>query len=257
MNIPADAGGGMGLFEELHGFPTAAAFASHLKEVSKRYYGSPIREFLKYVTQNRAGVYELTRSFVARFLDDKSIRDCAAEVSRVARRFALAAVAGEIATRIGLTGWPEDEATRAIDRCLKAWIRTRGSTGPGDIYTAINQVAAFLEAHGASRFQADGASTEKVINRAGFLARDNEGNVTHYYILPEVFRREVCAGFEPETVGRALLDRGFLDPGGKGRLQKKPRISGLGTVWVYAIKPSILGRGGGDTRDTEDAARIP
>ena len=26
---------------------------------------------------------------------------------------------------------------------------------------------------------------------------------------------------------------------------------------VYAIKPSILGRGGGDTRDTEDAARIP
>jgi uncharacterized protein (DUF927 family) len=256
-NIPADAGAGMGLFEELHAFPSPAAFAIHLKEISKRFYGAPLREFLKAITENRAGVDALIRTSLANFLNNRCLQDCSAEVLRVARRFAVAAAAGELATSIRLTGWHEGDATKAGEICLKAWIRTRGSTGPGDVHAAINQVAAFLEAHGASRFQADGASTEKVINRAGFLARDSEGNVTHYYILPEVFRREVCAGFEPETVARTLLDRGFLDPGGKGRLQKKPRISGLGTVWVYAIKPSILGRGGGDTRDTEDAARNP
>ena len=255
-NIPADAGAGMGLFEGLHAFPTAAAFAIYLKEVSKKCYGAPVREFLKHLTQNRPGVDSFVRTFITHFLDDKSLLGCSAEVSRVARRFALAA-AGELATNIGLTGWRDGDATRAIESCLKAWIRARGSAGPSDLDAAINQVAAFIESQGASRFQADAASKEKVVNRAGFLKRDHDGNVTHYYILPGVFRREVCEGFEPESVARALLERGFLDPGGKGRLQKKPRIPGLGTVWVYSVKPSILGRGGEDNGDIEDVAQIP
>jgi uncharacterized protein (DUF927 family) len=255
-NIPADAGAGMGLFEDLHGFSTSADFANHLKEVSKKYYGSPIREFLRYVTRNRAGVRQLTRSFITHFLEDKRLRGCAPEVSRVARRFALAAVAGEIATELGLTGWTKDEATRCTDRCLNAWIRARGSTGPGDIDTAINQVAAFIEKHGASRFQTDTQATEKVINRAGFLARDREGNVKYFYVLPEVFRREVCAGFDAETVAKALLDRGFLEAE-KGRLQKKPRIAGHGSPRVYAVKPSILGIENGDSGDNGDSGKLP
>jgi len=96
-----------------------------------------------------------------------------------------------------------------------------------------------------------------VVNRAGFVARDSDGNVTYYYILPQVFRREVCAGFDAKTVAKALLDRGFLDPAGDGRLQKKPRIRGLGTPRVYAIKPAILGRGNGDSGDLGDAKDIP
>lgn len=198
----------------------------------------------------------MIRTFITRLLDNKILSGCSAEVSRVARRFALAAAAGEIATGQGLTGWHDGEASKAIESCLKAWIRTRGSTGPSDMDAAINQVAAFIEAHGASRFQADTPNMEKVINRAGFLARDGEGNITHYYVLPEIFRREVCAGFEPDSVARALLDRGFLDPAGKGRLQRKPRIPGLGTVWVYAVKPSILGRGSGDGGDIGDTTGI-
>lgn len=256
-NIPADAGAGMGLFEDLHAFPRPAAFAAHLKEVSRKYYGAPVREFLKYVTQNRPGAVTLIRTFITHFLDNKSLRGCSAEVSRVARRFALAAAAGELATNIGLTGWQDGDATKAIENCMRAWLRARGSTGSSDTDAAINQVAAFIESQGASRFQADAANTEKVINRAGFLARDEGGNIKDYYILPEVFRREVCAGFDPENVARVLLDRGFLEPGGKGRLQKKPRIPGLGTVWVYAVKPSILGRGGEDNGDIEDAVCIP
>ena len=246
VNIPADAGAGMGLFEDLHGFPSAADFSTHLKEVSKIYYGAPIREFLKYVTQNRPGVYQVTRSFIARFFDDKKLRDCAPEVLRVARRFALAAVAGEIGTEIGLTGWPKNEAACCVERCLNAWIRARGSTGPGDIDAAINQVAAFIEKHGASRFQAETEATEKVINRAGFLARDREGKIKYFYVLPEVFRRDVCTGYDAETVAKALLDRGLLEAE-KGRLQKKPRIAGHGSPRVYAIKPAILSPEGGDT----------
>lgn len=256
-NIPADAGAGMGLFENLHGFHSASAFAGHLKEVSKKHYGSPIREFLRHVAEDRPGVEMATRTSIHRFLEDKTISGASPEVIRVARRFALAAVAGEIASGFGLTGWRDGEATRAIDRCFRAWLRARGSTGPSDMDAAISQVAAFVEAHGASRFQSDKAVGEKVTNRAGFLRRDDDGNVTQYLILPEVFRREVCAGFNSESVAKALLERGFLDPDGRGRLQKKPRITELGTtVRVYAINASILGGLSGDKGDSGDGGQV-
>jgi len=256
-NMPADAGAGMGLFENLHCFPTAAAFAGHLKEVVKKYYGSPIREFLRRVAEDRPGVESAIRTFITRFLGDKTLSGSSAEVLRVARRFALAAAAGEVATGFGLTGWRDGEATKAIDRCMKAWLRARGSIGPSDIDAGMSQVAAFIEAHGASRFQSDEATGgEKVLNRAGYLHRDRDGKVKQYLILPEVFRREVCVGFDHEIIARALLKRGLLDSKEKGRLQKKPRIAELGTtVWVYAINASILSGFSGDNGDTGDASQ--
>jgi uncharacterized protein (DUF927 family) len=253
-NIPADAGASMGLFENLHCFPTAAAFAGHLKEVAKKYYGSPIREFLKRVAEDRPGVDEGIRTSIERFVGDEILSGSSAEVLRVARRFALAAAAGEIATGFGLTGWRNGEATRAIDRCLKAWLAARGSMGPSDIDAGISQVRAFIEAHGASRFQSSEHTEEKVIDRAGFLKRGDGGKVTHYFFLPEKFR-EVCAGFQHEVIAKALLERGLLDTDGKGRLQKKPRIAEFGTsVRVYAINAAILSGFTGDKGDSGDTS---
>jgi uncharacterized protein (DUF927 family) len=47
-------------------------------------------------------------------------------VQRVARRFALVAVAGELATEAGLTGWAQGEATTAAAHCLRDWIEAFG-----------------------------------------------------------------------------------------------------------------------------------
>ena len=47
------------------------------------------------------------------------------QVWRVGRRFALAAVAGELATEAGITGWPAGTATAAARRCFEAWIAAR------------------------------------------------------------------------------------------------------------------------------------
>ncbi len=58
-------------------------------------------------------------------------------------------------------------------------------------------------------------------------------------ILPEVFRREVCEGFDYRAVARALLLRGHLGCE-QPRLTKKPRLPEVGAVRVYAVKSSIL-----------------
>jgi putative DNA primase/helicase len=252
-NIPADAGSGRGLFEDLHSFPNAAAFSSHLKEVSKKFYGSPIRKFLAYVAQNRSGIDTLIRSFITKFCASELLRDCSGEVMRVARRFGVTAAAGELASQVGLTGWRDGDATRAIEACLRAWIRARGTVGPTDINESVRRVAAFIELHGASRFQQDDLKGERIINRAGFVTRDEAGNIRNYCFLPEVFRNELCVGTNPEMVARELLARDFLDVDGVGRLQKKVRIAGQkNPIRVYVVKSSIMSIGSGDTGDTGD-----
>ncbi len=47
LNIDADAGAGLGLFEDLHGAASPDLFARQLKEAAARYYGAPLRAYLE------------------------------------------------------------------------------------------------------------------------------------------------------------------------------------------------------------------
>jgi uncharacterized protein (DUF927 family) len=248
LNIEADAGAGLGLFEDIHGAASPDVFARQLKEAAGRYYGAPLQAYLKLITAKRATVESSLRDFQSDFLKNRVPAESTGEVFRAAQRFALIAAAGELATGAGITGWATGEAIEAAARCFKSWVEARGTTGAGDIVEAINQVRRFLGVHGASRFQSakarcDNQGTpihEKVIDRAGFRVDDGDGEATKYLILPEVFRQEVCEGFDSRAVARALLQRGYLDCE-PPHLTKKPRLPEVGTIRVYAVKSSILG----------------
>jgi uncharacterized protein (DUF927 family) len=46
LNIEADAGAGLGLFEKMHGAQSPDAFARQLKDAARRFYGAPLRTYL-------------------------------------------------------------------------------------------------------------------------------------------------------------------------------------------------------------------
>jgi uncharacterized protein (DUF927 family) len=248
LNIEADAGAGLGLFENLHGATSPDLFARQLKEAAARYYGAPLRAHLEFIAGKRAEVESTLRNFQVDFLKNRVPAGAAGEVCRAAQRFAVIAAAGELATGARITAWEPGEATEAAARCFKSWIEARGTTGAGDVEAAINQVRRFIGAHGASRFQSTKArydregvlSHERIIERAGFRVDGEDGEVSEYLILPEVFRGEVCDGFNYLAVARALLKQGHLDCE-PPHLTKKPRLPELGLTRVYAIKSSILG----------------
>ncbi|HTQ54028.1 MAG TPA: DUF927 domain-containing protein [Bryobacteraceae bacterium] len=247
LNIEADAGAGLGLFENLHGVASPELFARRLKEAAARYYGAPLRAYLEFVTRKRTEVESTVRNFLADFLKNRVAADSVGEVFRAAQRLAVIAAGGELATCTGITGWEPGEATEAAARCFKSWIEGRGTTGAGDIEEAIGQVRQFIGVHGASRFQSTkprhddhGKIThERIINRAGFRVESEDGEISEYLILPEVFRSEVCASFDYRAVARALSQRGHLDRE-PPHFTKKPRLPELGPTRVYAIKSSIL-----------------
>jgi len=67
VDISADAGAGMGMFEELHGFASADALAIHLKTATQQHYGVASRQYLAAIVPEideiRKTVKDIVRSF--------------------------------------------------------------------------------------------------------------------------------------------------------------------------------------------------
>ncbi len=225
-DIEVDAGAGMGAFEELHHHPTPAALALALQEAATHYHGAVGIEWLRCIVNDRPKLAGYLAESMRHFVEETAPKEAAGQVLRVARRFALVAVAGELATHYGLTGWPEGEAITAAQKCFAAWLDAFGGTANREERAMLSQVRAFFETHGASRFEDMNAETDqRILNRAGFYRY--KGKVREYIVLSEAFKREVCQGFDAKAVDRALKKAGWLALGGDGRTTQKVRLPGI------------------------------
>jgi len=240
LNIDADAGGGMGLFQDLHGRGSPSEFADELRNLTTQFYGAPFREFVRHLIADRETLKELVRSFHECFVANSVSDGATGEVMRAAARFALIGAAGELATSYGLTGWRADEALNAADRCFSAWLTKRGTEGSSDEDAAVRQVRQFIESHGAGRFQRLPANGDgdRIYNRAGFIR--TQTGTTEYLILREVFTNEVCKGYDYQMVAKALHERGFLRRQGDEWTVKTTTVSGCPQARVFAVSESIL-----------------
>jgi len=249
VDIPADAGAGLGLFECLHGFPGAEAFARHLCDASGRLYGVAIREFLARLTVDLPDLSAALSAARREWVSAHCPSEADGQVQRVATRCGLIAAAGELASTVGVVPWGDGEATEAARRCFRAWLDTRGGTGAAEITGGLTEVQRFFELHAESRFspwRSDHGEPGRVtINRAGF--RRDTGAETEFFVLPTVWRQEICRGFDAQALARELIKRGVLVPDGNdGKPQSVHRLPGMGPQRVYHVTAAILGNGGDD-----------
>jgi uncharacterized protein (DUF927 family) len=243
IDLPADAGSGLGIFDKLDGLEDGRSFADYLKQASATYYGTASRAFLEKIVADFEGVKEAIVQYREDFLRENCPPEVDGQVKRVAARFALIAAAGELATAAGITGWDKDEAARSAAVCFRAWLVKRGGTGRAEIESAITQIRKFFELHGESRFTPWDADPEDraTINRAGFRRRSDEGG-TDFFVLPEVYKTELCIAFEAEAVAQALVELGLLIPGRDGRTSSTHKPKALGkAVRLYHFRAEILG----------------
>ncbi|MDP4075230.1 DUF927 domain-containing protein [Acidovorax sp. A1169] len=276
-DIPADAGAGLGTFENLHDFAGGAAFSSHLTREAQVCYGAPGRAFLEWACDNAEGLGKRVRARVQALARQWVPDGASGQVERVAARFALVGAAGELATEAQLTGWPVGESERAACVCFEAWMRARGGAGNGEVVSMLRQVRRFLESHGEGRFtwwhRASDDHNAKTLQRAGYrrlvdkdgkpikMAKqtaapgtsardaeiyeaatrpDDESTSVEYFVLPEVFRAEVCQGFDYQAVARVLFEHGALIPGAGRAYDCKQRLPGLGLSNCYRISPALF-----------------
>lgn len=235
-DIEADAGAGMGIFETLHGLPDAATLASAIKEAASKYYGTIGKKWLTYLVVNRAKLEENIADSIKSFVSGVVPAGAAGQVERVAKRFALVAVAGELASEYRLTGWQQGEAMQAAQKCFTAWLEGFGGNGNHEERAILGQVRGFIETHGASRFEDfDSTSEQRIISRAGYFRTANNGD-REFLVLPKAFK-EICQGFSEKTVKHTLIKAGLLIPAKDGKPTHVLRLPGLSaTSRVYVIR---------------------
>lgn len=252
LDIPADAGAGLGAFEALHGSVDGDAFARRVRLATETHRGHAAHAFLEHITAN--DLEELATAVRAgcdRWKADHLPAGTDGQVQRAAGRFALIAAAGELAAAFGVLPWPEGEASRAAAACFNAWIEARGGKGPAEVTAGIGQVRAFLEAHGMSRFEpawetdASGNPFEsRTINRVGFRRRDSFGR-WEFYAMAEGFK-EMTRGFNSKALAAELVKEGMLDAAGTGKSQKNIKVPGYGQMKLYHFTAEALAGGDDD-----------
>jgi len=221
---------------------SGAALSQAIKAACQQQHGTAGRAFLQQLVQQRDAVASLIRDARTSFLAEDVPPSASGQVVRAASRFALVAVAGEIATTWGLTGWQEGEAMAAAVRLFNEWLSGRGGAGDAETREGLAAVRAFLEAHGESRFtpwDANPAATACTINRVGFKRLEDDG--LWFYVLPAAFRKEICKGFNPVSVAKSMAVRGWLKMQSDDRTTYKAKLPGMGNKPsnVYLITPGI------------------
>lgn len=244
-DIDADAGAGMGALECLNGCASSAALAATLKDAAGRYYGSVGADWLRWLVQERLELPAFIHDGVRQFVEEHAAAGTGGQVERVARRFGLVAVAGELATHAGLTGWQKGDAEQAAGKCYAAWREFFGGGKTNREERALlAQVKQFFELHGASRFESVVSVDNRTVpNRAGFYrcVRDGEQEYREFLVLPEIFKTEVCKGFDPKAAVKVLRTQGWLIPGSDRNQQKCRLPDDIGLSWAYVIGEKMWG----------------
>jgi uncharacterized protein (DUF927 family) len=227
---------------------------THLHAALRRQHGTAIRAFLAELVKARAAeTNNLSQTAAAmQILMTKALPiEADAQVRDVARRFALVALAGELATDLGVLPWPDGEATRAAKAMLSAWLRRRGGSGSSEEAQHLRAIRLFLVEHGASRFALlhqnetgswyDPNPDRLVIRRAGWRRTDTKGQ--QQYLIPPVIWREICAeaGVDAAEAARTLRDKGLMESGDGKNLTAYFRIPGMDRVRCYCIRAEIVG----------------
>lgn len=276
VDVPADAGRDLGLFETLHKAETPSELADIIQVEVRKIHGAPFRIFLDVLTkqvraEGQQKVAEDLRARLAEITDSylQNLPHVSGQVRSVARRFALAALADEMATALNLTGWDHDTSLELICLCFLDWLRDRGTVGRREDEQAVQQLRDFIAANGEGRFERIQEPQEKDLPqsgqpveppqekfrtqmRAGWKKweRGADGRPEWRFYLTASAMREALAGLNRHDAKKVLIDRGFIITPPKYQENKKAATvlnpPGYKSVRVYEVSGSILGSDAGD-----------
>lgn len=263
VEIAADAGCGYGVFENIHGAKTSQVFAEGLKHAVLQHHGHAGRAFVTFLADQalQPKLIEAVREGIQGFLDANVPEGSTGQVGRVGRRFGLIAAVGELCIKLGILPWPDGECLIAVAKCFAGWIEQRGGIGNREVDQAVAQVKRFIELHGESRFTSwtsgiDNNGSGKTVQRAGFRRVTVDGR-TEFFILPEVYRTEICCGLNPKFVTTVLIEKGFLATDKQGNSQIEKSLPGMGKKRIYHLTEGCMDDAFSKTEKRENLVIMP
>ena len=221
LDISADAGAGLGVFEDLHGSPSPQVFADAIKAAAATHYGHVGPMFIEGLIKHGDTIKGFAKELPA-LAEKLSGSNADGQVKRAAMRFALVAVAGLLAIHFGILPVSVQEVWGAVKKCFKDWLDARGGQGALEDLQIVERLKDFLATHGASRFEnLDLPPLQVVHNRAGF--KSAKTGCTDYYVNDVTFKKEICQGMDAKKAEEVLVKEGFLIRDGGHFKSKLPK----------------------------------
>lgn len=224
-------------FDELHGLLGAdfhrmltVAVADHHGHLGPAFVGRLIQE------NDKSGLLKDFAGVRAHFIEDN------AQAGRVADRFAVIALAGEMAIAWGLLPWAPGAALADCVLLYGEWL-TRVGGGNAEDRQILAGIQEFIDKHSSSRFSDVDAHDvdSKVFNRAGYW---ETVAAKRLYLFNKSALIEAAHGFGLTRVVSAIEAAGALakrDTDRDTRKTKKYRLPGNGgSARLYVIDPEAF-----------------
>ena len=248
-DLPADAGKGMGIFENIHGYDSPGKFADGIKQITEQCHGTAFPAFIEAVISKGSGELQNSiRLFKEAFLDKYVPNNVSGQIYRVASRFALVAAAGEFATENGITGWEKGEAEVAVAACFMAWLNNRSHTEDQEDVRIVAVFKGYFQQYGESRFFSARYNNKGVLEVVenfrtpqrvdGFkIVKKNQ---IEFYVFPQSFN-EISKGLNQSSTIKFLAENGYTVRDSHGRNQPQKRLpNGYGQSRIYHFTSKIL-----------------
>ena len=219
IDIAADIGR-FGVFENIHGATSAATFSEELKDAAKNAYGVPGHLFVKACLSKSAQLKPILQrniKVIQRRLLSPLTDPADGPTQRVAASFALIALAGELASKLGITGWDKDCAIKAAGTLFEAWVDRRSADAVATTLNWIPMLDMFLESTLEDGFTL--VRPAALGNAFGFW---DEG----FLYLNESAWSTAFGPANRTAAAKALADQGILVRDGKHYKTKAPSVIG-------------------------------
>lgn len=158
--------------------------------------------------------------------------------SRAAERFAIVALALELAVAWHLVPMGRGEASSSMVELFESWKAARG-IGVGEDQVILSSVAAFIDRHGNSSFDhlhpANTGPQLQSRDRAGWRAEGVDGEWT--WLFTSEGLKRAAPGYELARIADALMGRGWITEHDTGKRQKNTRTP-EGTKRLYHVRPA-------------------
>lgn len=228
-------------FDELHGLE-GADFHRQLTVAVGANHGHIGPAFVEKLlaSDDRPGLLEDFAGIRAQFVEDN------AQAGRVADRFAVIALAGEMAIAYGLLPWTPGTALADCQLLYGEWLSRVGG-GNAEDRQILACILDFIDKHGSSRFSdvEDQTPDTKVFNRAGYW---EVVGTKRLYLFNKSALTEAAHGHGLARVVKALEGAGALakhDTDRDSRKTKKYRLPAGGSARLYVIDPDAMDSEGG------------
>ena len=227
-------------FDELHGL-AGADFHRLLTVAVGAHHGHIGPAFVEKLLakDDRSGLLEDFAAVRAKFTEDN------AQAGRVADRFAVIALAGEMAITYDLLPWTQGSALADCQLLYGEWLSRVGS-GNAEDRQILSGILDFIEKHGSSRFSDVNASGDdaRVFNRAGYWELSGTKRL---YLFNKSALVEAAHGYGLNRVIKALEGAGAIAKRDSDRKRhtKKYRLPGGGSTGLYVIDHETMDAEGG------------